>query len=76
MITTMFPFKKASEHIDRIVTDQSKSKFNSRKFIYAVGITSCSTLALITNKASMKDWVDINKFLFASYVAGNVVQKS
>lgn len=73
----MFPLKKTSEqYIEKSVTDQAKSKFNSRKFIYAVGITSCSTLALVTNKASMKDWIDINKFLFASYVAGNVVQKS
>lgn len=51
------------------------ARFHSRKFVYAIGLSSCSTLALFVNKASMKDWIDINKFLFASYVAGNIIQK-
>lgn len=51
------------------------NKHQSRKFIYAIGLSTISTLALFTNKSSMKDWVDVNKFLFTSYIAGNVIQK-
>lgn len=69
---------KATKHqLNNTSIDASTiaARFRSRKFIYAVGLSSCSTVALFINKASIKEWVDINKFLFASYVAGNIVQK-
>lgn len=48
----------------------------SRKFGYASGLTILSTIALFTNKATMNQWVEINRFLFTTYVMGNVTQKS
>lgn len=69
---------KVTKHqLNSTVVDASAvaARFRSRKFMYAVGLSSCSTIALFANKASIKDWIDINKFLFASYIAGNIVQK-
>jgi hypothetical protein len=39
-------------------------------------LSALSTIALATNKATMVHWMEINRFLFVTYVAGNVVQKS
>ena len=57
------------------IDDVKQNKFQSRKFVYALMLSGCSTIALATNRTTMRDWCDMNKFLFASYVAGNVVQK-
>lgn len=48
----------------------------SRKFGYASGLTILSTIALITNKATMNQWIEINRFLYTTYVMGNVTQKT
>lgn len=48
----------------------------SRKFGYASGLTIISTIALFTNKATMNQWIEINRFLFTTYVMGNVTQKT
>lgn len=80
MLNTMLFGKihnKMSKQLNNTTIDASNTiaRFRSRKFMYAVGLSSCSTFALFANKASIKDWIDINKFLFASYIAGNIVQK-
>lgn len=48
----------------------------SRKFGYASSLTVLSTIALFTNKATMNQWIEINRFLYTTYVMGNVTQKS
>ena len=48
----------------------------SRKFGYATGLSMLSTIALITNKANMNQWIEFNRFLFTTYVMGNVTQKT
>lgn len=48
----------------------------SRKFGYATGLSLISTIALMTNKANMSQWIEINRFLFTTYVMGNVTQKT
>ena len=55
--------------------NEDARRFASRKFAYATTLSALSTIALITNKASMGHWIEINRFLFMTYVAGNVVQK-
>ena len=51
------------------------SKYNSRKFFFATSLTTISTLALITSKIQAKDWIDINKWIYVTYVTSNVTQK-
>lgn len=48
----------------------------SRKFGYATGLSLLSTIALFVNKANMNQWIEINQFLFTTYVMGNVTQKT
>lgn len=48
----------------------------SRKFSYATGLSLLSTIALLTNKATMNQWIEMNRFLFTTYVMGNVTQKT
>lgn len=48
----------------------------SRKFGYATGLSILSTIALMTNKATMNQWIEMNRFLFTTYVMGNVTQKT
>tara|TARA_B110000483_G_C18188698_1_gene540052 strand:+ start:49 stop:294 length:246 start_codon:yes stop_codon:yes gene_type:complete len=57
------------------VANQDARRFASRKFAYATALSALSTMALVTNKATMLHWMEINRFLFMTYVAGNVVQK-
>lgn len=48
----------------------------SRKFGYATSLSFLSTIALIMNKATMNEWIEINKYLFTSYIMSNVTQKT
>ena len=48
----------------------------SRKFGYATSLSLLSTIALLTNKATMSQWIEMNRFLFTTYVMGNVTQKT
>lgn len=58
------------------IVNQDARRLASRKFAYATALSALSTIALATNKATMVHWMEINRFLFVTYVAGNVVQKS
>ena len=51
-------------------------RINSRKFGYAIALSTISTIALATNKANITQWIEMNRFLFTTYVLGNVAQKS
>ena len=52
------------------------NKMQSRKFIYAMTLSGVSSVAVISNFATVKDWIEINKFLFATYIGANVIQKA
>jgi len=52
-----------------------ESRVASRKFGYAVALSMLSTVALVSNKATMNQWMEMNRFLFTTYVIGNVAQK-
>lgn len=58
------------------IVNQDARRLASRKFVYATALSALSTIALATNKATMVHWMEMNRFLFVTYVAGNVVQKS
>jgi hypothetical protein len=58
------------------MTQENRIQFASRKFAYASVLSALSTCALATNKASMSQWIEMNRFLFITYIAGNITQKT
>ena len=50
--------------------------FASRKFLFAVGLSAASVGLLATKRLDANSWVSLNKFVFSTYVLGNVGQKT
>ena len=53
-----------------------QEKMQSRKFLYAMTLSGASSVAVVAKLATVKDWIEINKFLFATYIGANVIQKA
>ena len=53
-----------------------QEKLQSRKFLYAMTLSGVSSVAVVARVATVKDWIEMNKFLFATYIGANVIQKA
>jgi len=48
---------------------------SSRKFYYAVGLSTVSTFLFLSGRFSETSWLDLNVYVFGLYATGNVASK-
>lgn len=63
--------------VQTVVVDRKETKrFNSRKFMFAVGIWAAGTIGWAAQIMNTAEWIELSKWMLLIYVTGNVSESA